>query len=536
MRNFNAILFLFTGVLYLSACEAKCRGKNAAKLKRSLKLAISSDDINNRHKAGLRKIFRRKRDANDEEIESDIFTAEIKFLQKWNPAMSQKDGSAYRLFQGNVLDSILEQMNADRRFINSRVLDLKQTPDGILAKVGFHFRKSEHNPISHIRFVVSRGHVSSLKVDKNYFKIMKTPATLFKEHEDKKAQTQHQQTTNVENILKNNPSVAQQSNPNPATKQQENETPLTVSSQNKDQPKNLPNDIYQTQNQPSALTGNSNQPQNEAKPPASSQTQGSTQRQGNQQQIQSAQDNKQSPQSNDQRTSQVQKQQQQQQQAEDKVQNQNKDNAQDLDNQSTSAQPQSPYQTEATNTEYQNYPQDQNPAYLPEAQQSTSQSTQNIPYPSATAANGAQNQNGQLNDGKQNEQISPKPVENTSPQLLDSDEGDISIKMNQAWFPFLSNHDTPQYKMLAGNLEKGLKSVLEDDKNIKDIKVKDLSQADEGHTTVEFLLQFNGGQKDSTEKLRKIVKTGDIAGISVDSDFFEIKDNKKPAVSDNSQS
>lgn len=48
-------------------------------------------------------------------------------------------------------------------------------------------------------------------------------------------------------------------------------------------------------------------------------------------------------------------------------------------------------------------------------------------------------------------------------------------------------------------------------------------QADEGHTTVEFLLQFNDGQKGSTEKLRKIVKTGDIAGISVDADFFEIK-------------
>jgi hypothetical protein len=33
-----------------------------------LKLAISSDDINNRHKAGLRKIFRRKRDTRDEEV------------------------------------------------------------------------------------------------------------------------------------------------------------------------------------------------------------------------------------------------------------------------------------------------------------------------------------------------------------------------------------------------------------------------------------------------------------------------------------
>lgn len=36
----------------------------------------------------------------------DKFTAEIKFLQKWNPAMNVKDGSAYRLFQGNVLDAV----------------------------------------------------------------------------------------------------------------------------------------------------------------------------------------------------------------------------------------------------------------------------------------------------------------------------------------------------------------------------------------------------------------------------------------------
>ena len=36
----------------------------------------------------------------------DKFTAEIKFLEKWNPAMTMKDGSAYRLFQGNVLDAV----------------------------------------------------------------------------------------------------------------------------------------------------------------------------------------------------------------------------------------------------------------------------------------------------------------------------------------------------------------------------------------------------------------------------------------------
>ena len=39
---------------------------------------------------------------------------------------------------------------------------------------------------------------------------------------------------------------------------------------------------------------------------------------------------------------------------------------------------------------------------------------------------------------------------------LDDNEENISIKMNQAWFPFLSNHESPQYKMLAGNLEKGV--------------------------------------------------------------------------------
>ncbi len=47
-------------------------------------------------------------------------------------------------------------------------------------------------------------------------------------------------------------------------------------------------------------------------------------------------------------------------------------------------------------------------------------------------------------------------------------------------------------------------------------------QADKGHTTVEFLLKFNGGKGSSTEKLRKIVKSGDIAGISVDASFFKI--------------
>lgn len=120
---------------------AKCREKNSSKFKRSLKLAISSDDINNRHEVGLRKIFRRKRDVEDEEeiegklysyifdvmtkinvhkitvltrwgeiinyyFTGDKFTAEIKFLEKWNPAMTIKDGSAYRLFQGNVLDAV----------------------------------------------------------------------------------------------------------------------------------------------------------------------------------------------------------------------------------------------------------------------------------------------------------------------------------------------------------------------------------------------------------------------------------------------
>lgn len=54
--------------------SAECRGRNVGKLKRNFKLAISSDDINNRHKAGLRKIFRRrKRDIkDDEEIDSEL--------------------------------------------------------------------------------------------------------------------------------------------------------------------------------------------------------------------------------------------------------------------------------------------------------------------------------------------------------------------------------------------------------------------------------------------------------------------------------
>jgi hypothetical protein len=60
-------------IYQLFCISAKCRGKNVVKLKRSLRLAISSDDINNRHKAGLRKIFRRKRDIQDEKaIESKL--------------------------------------------------------------------------------------------------------------------------------------------------------------------------------------------------------------------------------------------------------------------------------------------------------------------------------------------------------------------------------------------------------------------------------------------------------------------------------
>jgi hypothetical protein len=40
---------------------------------------------------------------------------------------------------------------------------------------------------------------------------------------------------------------------------------------------------------------------------------------------------------------------------------------------------------------------------------------------------------------------------------------------------------------------------------------------------VEFRLKFNGGKEGSTQKLRKIVKTGDIAGISIDASFFKIE-------------
>ncbi|CAB4014982.1 Hypothetical predicted protein [Paramuricea clavata] len=792
MKNLNTILLVFTGVLYLSAYEAKCRGKNAAKLKRSLKLAISSDDINNRHKAGLRKIFRRKRDTKDEEVtekhqrgflkgrstvtqmlcflrkigealdkasQTDIiyldlskafdsvshsrllfklhsagikgclfawlsdylanrtqwvlvkgctskplpvtsgvpqgsilgpllliwyindlpdavsnytlvylfangaklarivnspsdvreiqyditkvsswthhwslkfnfekceslsvtrkrqpvnsvyiingkpisktipqkdlgdkFTAEIKFLQKWNPAMSKTDGSAYRLFQGNVLDAVLEQMNADRRFINSRVLDLKKTSDGILAKVGFHFRKGEHNPISHVRFVVSQGHLSSLKVDKHYFKILKTTAKFSNEDDKGKTSTQQQ-------LMKpHNPSVPKQEpNQNSAAQQAHSESPsATISGQIQAQPeKQLPN-TYQTQTQPS--TGYPNQPQNEAAPQAS--TQASTQNKGTsgQNQEQSTIANAQAQQSErpqDQNTAQVTT--QQQTQAPDQAQNQKsvqgQDNAQVSENQYPTNQPQTQYQTEAaaqqqTNTQkgdaYQTAAQtnaqltqntlnpstnvkgDQTqpnpkpaenapPVQVPSEQEneknkeSTSLEQNGDAYQTAAQSNAQLTQtatNPSTNVNSDQTQPNPKPAENAPPAQVPSeqenqknkesasltkndDEENVAIKMNQAWFPFLSNHDSPQYKMLAGNLEKGLKSVTEDDKNIKDIKVKDLLQADEGHTTVEFRLKFNGAKEGSTQKLRKIVKTGDIAGISVDASFFKIEDNKK---------
>lgn len=58
---------------------------------------------------------------------------------------------------------------------NSYWLIFRKASDGILAKVAFQFRKSEHNPLSHVRFIVSHGHISSLKVDENYLKILKIP-------------------------------------------------------------------------------------------------------------------------------------------------------------------------------------------------------------------------------------------------------------------------------------------------------------------------------------------------------------------------
>ena len=74
-----------------------------------------------------------------------------------------------------VLITIIKDMESSSHINSTLFVYYRKTSDGILAKVGFHFRKSEHNPISHIRFIVSRGHLSNLKVDKHYFKILKTP-------------------------------------------------------------------------------------------------------------------------------------------------------------------------------------------------------------------------------------------------------------------------------------------------------------------------------------------------------------------------
>ena len=48
-------------------------------------------------------------------------------------------------------------------------------------------------------------------------------------------------------------------------------------------------------------------------------------------------------------------------------------------------------------------------------------------------------------------------------------------------------------------------------------------QADEGHTKVKFKIKFNGDKETSTKKLRNIVKSGDIAGISVEANYFRVK-------------
>ena len=71
--NLRFLHFSYIYLCFIKNFSAKCREKNTSKFKRSLKLAISSDDINIRHKAGLRKIFRRKRDIKDEnEIEGKL--------------------------------------------------------------------------------------------------------------------------------------------------------------------------------------------------------------------------------------------------------------------------------------------------------------------------------------------------------------------------------------------------------------------------------------------------------------------------------
>ena len=541
MRNLNTIILVFAAVLYLTVCEAKCRGKNAVKLKRSLRLAVLSDDINNRHKSGLRKIFRRKRDTEDKEaIENNNFRAEIKILQKWYPGMSTKDGSAYRLFQGNVLDAILEQLNADRRFIKSDVTELKKAPDGIIAKVDFHFKKSELNPISHIRFLVSRGHLSSLKVDKRYFKILKTSANYPADHDKDKISNRHHQSPKVKNISPDNPSITKQEpTQNPEKQQAQSESSsVAVSSQTETKPENQQSQ-YQTQNKP---TEHLNQPHNEATSQAQTQSQASTQNQANywENQDQSTLGNaKQPEQAQDLARVATQQQQRIQVQNQNQAQNpiQSNENTQVTESQYHASPTRAPYQTDVP-TEQQAYTLQQNVASYQQATQSNDKLTQTTPNPS-TNVNSAQAQyNSQWND-KQLNQPNPNPAENAQTAQASNDqqnqkneqsaslakndnEENISVKMNQAWFPFLSNHESPQYKMLAGNLEKGLKSVMDDDKNIKDVKVKDLLQADEGHTTVEFLLKFDGRKEASTEKLRKIVKTGDIAGISVDSSYFKV--------------
>lgn len=73
IKNNSAVLCKYENEMFIflfcSLLSAVCRRKNASKFKRSLKLAISSDDINNRHKVGLRKVFRQKRHA---DIDDDV--------------------------------------------------------------------------------------------------------------------------------------------------------------------------------------------------------------------------------------------------------------------------------------------------------------------------------------------------------------------------------------------------------------------------------------------------------------------------------
>lgn len=469
MKNFTVQL-LFLSVLFLVS-QAKVRSRYADKFKGGLqnKISLIKRDLPpNKLKLGKRQRYKREV-IDDKSKERDEFKVEIKFLDKWNPLMSDSESSASRLFRGNVLDAILEQLNGDTRFLNSHVLGLKDSSDGILAQIGFRFRKSELNPISHVKFIVSQGHLSSLKVDKKYFKVLGNNGQIqIPSHNTILAQMApqtHAQSSDVpQNVF---PPQGQSTIPD--------QNPIQDSSQYipQTQSQNQPPTRFQKQPPTQSLTYSQDKTQTHTQQQLPTQTNAKSVPRIQIQSLIYPQHNELHPETRNYKKS----------QSQSKIKAETK-------------------------------PSSAVPHY---------HSKEKVDAHETSASTVSNNLSIALGNKAQTSSLSP----------LNKKEENIFIKMNQNWYPFLSNHDSLEYKMLTGNLEKGLKAMTAGDKNIDKIKVKNLIKAEQGLTKVQISVRFLAKYGDPAKTLKAIVNTGDVAGIPVDKNFFdhEMKDDGKSFLS-----